>query len=168
MNEKIHQALENIQNQLRQHEGKITGKELQPALEMLKKEIENNIEIVVEEKNAFNLFFEKLAYNENGKGKYPGLAFLLAAIEFHRLNKVETLKKIDELATQIVREITRRLWENSELALSPLQKISNACRDSQSFLTQKLASTYVFEIKASTLNESEKKTLIEFIAHNKS
>ncbi len=162
MNEKIRQALENIQNQLRQHEGKITGKELQPALEMLKKEIENNIEIAAEEKDAFDLFFEKLSYNENGKGKHPGLAFLLAAIDFHRLNKVETLKKMEDLTSQIVKEITRRMWENSELVLSPLQKISNACRDSQSFLTPKLASTYEFEIKASTLNESEKKTLIEF------
>ncbi len=159
----MHDTLESIQNQVRQHVGKITGKEFQPALEMLKSEFEKNIAISQDEKPAFDMFFEKLAYKENGKGKYASLAFLLAALEFKKFNKIETLKKMGEFAKQIVKELTPRMWENSELILNPLQKIVNACRDSGSFLNPNLAKTYEYEIKASTLTENEKQILLNAI-----
>src|SRR3989338_1657666 len=118
----MYETLENIRNHLRQDVGKITGSEFQPSLEMLKTEFEKYLVITPEEKPAFDLFFEKLAHKENGKGKYPGLAFLLAALEFKKINKVETIQKMEEFAKNIVKELTPRMWENSELALNPLQR----------------------------------------------
>ncbi len=159
----MYETLENIRNHIRSHVGKITGKEFQPALEMLKQEFEKNAAITPEEKPAFDLFFEKLEYKDNGKGKYPGLAFLLAALEFKKVNKIDTLQKMEEFAKNIVKELTPRMWESSELALNPLQRIVNACRDSRSFLNPKIASTYEYEIKASQLNEREKQILLDAI-----
>ncbi len=159
----MHETLEKIQNHLRKQSGKITGSEFQPALELLKKEIEKEIKITREEKIAFDLFFEKLKYKENGKGFYPSLAFLLAAVEFHKIEKRETLKKIEETAKQLQKELMPRMWEYCELFLGPLQKIIQACRDSQSFLIPNIANTYNYEIKNSALSENEKKTLLEYI-----
>ena len=153
--------LDDIHNYLRQHQGKVTGKELQPALEMLKIRFEQKITMETGEKPAFNLFFEKLSYHDNGKGAYPGLAFLLAAVEFQRVGKTQVLKNIREFASALVKELTPRLWEYQEIVLSPLQKINNACRDSESFLNPGITKTYEYEIKASTLSENEKKILLE-------
>ena len=163
MNEELFETMEDIQNHLRQHEGKVTGKELQPALEMLKAHFEKKIEITSEDKEAFDMLFEKLAYNDNGKGKYPALAFLLAAIEFYKNGRIETLKKIREYATTLVKELTPRMWEYQEIALSPLQRINNACRDSESFLNTKLVKTYEYEIQASRLNDRDKNLLLEYV-----
>ncbi len=159
----MHETLENIQNHVRSHVGKITGKEFQPALGMLKEEFQKNAAITPEEKPAFDLFFEKLRYKDNGKGAYPGLAFLLAALEFKKVNKKETLQKMEEFAKNIVKELTPRMWENSELVLNPLQKIVNACRDSTSFLNPRIAKTYEYEIKASLLTSQEKEILLAAI-----
>ncbi|MFH1247055.1 MAG: hypothetical protein V1644_01620, partial [Candidatus Micrarchaeota archaeon] len=149
-----------IQNHLRKHDGQITGVELQTSLEMLKNHFEKQVEMSAEEKKAFDKFFEMLSYKENGKGKYASLAFLLAAIEFQKINS-QALEKTCAIAKDIEKELTPRLWQNHEMFLAPLQKINNACRDSQSFLNPKLARTYEYEIKASTLTENEKKILLE-------
>lgn len=161
--ENIYETLDEIHNYLRRHEGKITGKELQPALEMLKAHFEQHFPMAEDEKKAFNLLFEKLAIKENGKGLYPALAFLLAAVEFNKIGKVDTLKKIGEYAKRLVKELTPRMWEYQEIVLSPLQKINNACRDVESFLNPRITKTYEYEIKASTLPEAEKQILLEEI-----
>lgn len=163
MNEELYETLQEIQNHLRQHEGKVTGKELQPALGMLKTHFEKKIEITDADREAFDMLFEKLSYNDNGKGKYPALAFLLAAIEFYKTNRLETLKKIREFANALVKELTPAMWEYQEIALAPLQRISNACRDAESFLNPKLTKTYAYEIGASRLNDKDKNLLLEYM-----
>lgn len=156
-------TLDNVQNQLRQHSGKIIGTEFQPMLELIKAEIKNEIKPEPLIQPLFNLFFEKLAYEVNGKGKYPGLAFLLAVVELKKAGKEEILKPIGKYCKNVVNELTPRHWEHDSIALGCLQKIINACRDGQSFLNPKIATTYIYEIKESRLTEEEKKTLVEFI-----
>ncbi|MDP3742474.1 MAG: hypothetical protein Q8R15_04110 [Candidatus Micrarchaeota archaeon] len=159
----IYETLDEIHNYLRKHEGKITGKELQPALEMLKAHFEQHFPMTLEEKKAFDLLFEKLSYHDNGKGAFPALAFLLAAVEFNKIGKLDTLKKIGEYAKRLVKELTPRVWEYQEIVLAPLQKINNACRDVESFLNPRITKTYEYEIKASTMTENEKQMLLEEI-----
>ncbi len=158
----IFSTLEEMQGYLRKQSGKITGKEFQPALEILKKELEKNIGLKTEEKASFDLLFEKLEYKENGKPKYPGVAVLLAASYFQKTG-VKTLDELETIAKTLSKELTQRSWEYSELFLHPLQRISNACRDIKSFLNPRIADTYEFEIRQSTLLENEKKTLLEFM-----
>ncbi|MBI4406504.1 hypothetical protein HY571_01170 [Candidatus Micrarchaeota archaeon] len=155
-------TLEEMQNYLRKQSGKITGREFQPALQIVKKEFEKNIEINQEQKTAFDMLFEKLEYKENGKPKHPGVAVLLVASEFQ---KIETtlLNRIETLCKALSKELTQRTWEYSELFLHPLQRINNACRDIKSFLNPRIADTYEFEIRQSTLPEHEKKALLEFM-----
>jgi len=169
MQEQIAHTLEAIQNQLRKHSGKIIGTEFQPMLELLKIEIEQAIEmekaieIEHEAKPMIDDFFEKLSYQENGKGKYAALGFLLSVMQMKKAGKDQLLPQMGEFCRQVVKELSPRHWEFDSIALASLQKIINACRDGQSFLNPKIAKTYEFEIKESRLNEKEKRMLLEFI-----
>lgn len=158
----IHETLENIENEIRRHTGRITGVDFQTSLEVLKKEIEKEIAITEVEKPTFDLFFEKLAFKENGKGKHPALAFLIATVKIRKLNST-MLQRMTEYCKILTTEVTQRQWNNQELILNPLQKITSACRDAQSFLNPKIAPSYQYEIKASALNEEEKQILLTAI-----